>query len=47
MDLVSIAQRLRAVYESIEDLICSDEKYEIERPHPDLILKEGLRIEDL
>ncbi len=30
MDLVSIAQRLRAVYESIEDLIGSDERYEIE-----------------
>ena len=30
MDLVSIAQRLRAIYESIEDLIGSDERYELE-----------------
>ena len=30
MDLITIAQRLREVYESIEHLIGSDERYEIE-----------------
>jgi len=30
MDLITIARRLREVYESIEDLIGSDERYEIE-----------------
>ena len=30
MDLITIARRLREVYESIEDLLGSDERYEIE-----------------
>ena len=30
MDLITITRRLREVYESIEDLLGSDERYEIE-----------------